>query len=481
MSDRFAVRLVVALVLAVASLAGCARSHPTAEPPPTAGPLAPSSAAVDDEDEGLDDAALRESLGPGRYAIRPGDHAPVRGSTHALVRIVVFQDFSAPEARALAQAYTAALERWPDDVQVVLVQAPARSRAMARPLAELTIAAGAQGKFWQAHDLVLREPPANRDAILDAATTLGLDVEEVRAALADGRHRGWIDVDIETTRAHGLAWGPAAYVNGLPAFNEPAELETMVERELALAKRLVDAGVPRSRMQSRIADVLPSPPPAPAPAAIESDLVNWAVPAGNAPVLGPPNALVTIIVFADFQCPFCGRVQPTLAKLREQFPDEVRILFRHRPLPMHPLARSAAKATIAADRQGKFWRMHDFLFDLKGAPDERVMKKAVKRLKLDKRRFDRDVASPATEAVIVEDERIATEFAVQGTPTFFVNGRRLSGAQPFEQFQKLVLEELQKARAFAETDAGGAGTLYDRMVLGFAAPPDRDMAAIGPM
>jgi protein-disulfide isomerase len=327
---------------------------------------------------------------------------------------------------------------------------------------------------------VLREPPADRAALVAAATSLGLDVEEVRAALDDGRHRGWIDVDLDTARAHGVARGPAAFVNGLAAPRDPAELEAMVERELAVAQRLVDAGVPRSRLQSRIAEVLPSPPPAPEPDSVNADLVNWAVPAGDAPVLGPKNALVTIIVFADFQCPFCGRVQPSLTRLREQFPDDVRIVFRHRPLPMHPLARSAAKAAIAADRQGKFWRMHDFLFDLKGAPDERVVKKAVKRLKLDKRRFDRDVASPDTEAVIAADERVALMFAVQGTPMFFVNGRRLAGAQSFDVFQKLVLEELQKARAFAETDPGGEGTIYDRMLLGFVASSHID-GANGPM
>ncbi len=475
MSDRIAARLVVAL----ASLVGCTRSHPTAEPA-AAGPLAPSDVAGDDEEGSLGDGALREALGAGRFAIRPGDHAPVRGSTHALVRIVVFQDFAAPEAPALAQAYGAALARWPDAVQLVLVHAPGRSRPMARPFAELAISAGSHGKFWEAHDLLLRAPPADRDGLLAAAASLQLDVEDVRAALADGRHRGWIDVDVDTARAHGVARGPAVFVNGLPAPRDPAELEGIVERELAIAQRIVDAGVPRSRLQSRMVAVLPSPPPAPEPDSVNAELVNWAVPAGDAPVLGPTNALVTVIVFADFQCPFCGRVQPVLAKLRADFPDDVRILFRHRPLPMHPLARSAAKAAIAADRQGKFWAMHDFLFGLKGAPDERVVKKAVKRLKLDKRRFDRDVRSAETELVLVQDERIGTQFAVQGTPMFFVNGRRLSGAQPFEVFQKLVLEELQKARVFAETDAGGEGTVYDRMILGFVAAPDI-MATVGPM
>ncbi|HET6583211.1 MAG TPA: thioredoxin domain-containing protein, partial [Nannocystaceae bacterium] len=356
------------IALALALSPACARSHPTA-PPTAPHALAPVPPITVDEGEGLGDAELRARLGDGRFAIRPGDHAPVRGPTHALVRIVVFQDFSAAGAAALAQAYGAAQQRWPDDVQLVLVHAPASKHAMARSIAELTIAAGAQGKFWEAHDLVLRSPPADRQALADIAMQLDLDVEDVRTALAEGRHRGWVDTDVETARAHGIPRGPVAFVNGLPAPADVAQLESLVERELALTHALVDAGVPRSRLQSRMAGVLPAPPPMPDPDDPRVDLAtNWAVPAADAPMLGPENALVTIIVFSDFQCPFCARVQPTLAELRKQHPDDLRIVFRHMPLTMHPHARAAAKAAIAADRQGKFWRMHDFLFGLKGAP-----------------------------------------------------------------------------------------------------------------
>jgi protein-disulfide isomerase len=463
----------IALVLALST--ACARSHPTAPPMVAARPLVPASSAAD-EGEGLGDAELRARLGDGRFAIRPGDHAPVRGPTHALVRIVVFQDFVALGAAALAQAYAAAQQRWPDDVQLVLVHAPARKHAMARPIAELTIAAGAQGKFWEAHDLVLRSPPGDRQALVDIASQLELDVEEVRAALADGRHRGWVDTDVETAKVHGVPRGPAAFVNGVPAPADVAQLESLVERELELARVLIDAGVPRSRLQSRMAGLLPSPAAVPETDDAQADLaVNWAVPAADAPMLGPKNALVTIIVFSDFQCPFCARVQPALDELRKRHPDDVRLVFRHMPLAMHPLARSAAKAAIAADRQGKFWRMHDFLFNLEGAPDERTVRKAVKRLRLDKRRFARDLASPKTEATIAADEQIARDFGVDGTPSFFVNGRRLGGAQPVESFDALVLEELAKARTFAERDSGGAGTLYDRMIGTFAAPPEREV------
>jgi protein-disulfide isomerase len=461
------------LVAAASLFAGCARSHPTA-PPATADRSAlPRPLAHGDHGDAPDPATLREWLGSDRFAIRPGDHAPVRGPTDALVRIVVFQDFASGEAGALGRAYADVAQRWPDAVQLVLVHAPARRHEMARPIAELTIAAGAQGKFWEAHDLVLRTPPANRAALLAAAVELGLDVDAVEDALADGRHRAWIDADLETARAHGVTRGPAVFVNGVPAPRDAAELAGLVERELALASRIVDAGVPRARLHAEIAALLPAPSPAPRPDDRQPDAgVSWAVPAADAPVLGPKDALVTVIVFSEFQCPFCGRVQPVLAELRKLHPDDLRIVFRHMPLAFHGHARSAAKAAIAADRQGKFWRMHDFLFNLKGEPDERAVKLAVRRLRLDKRKFDRDRKSARTEAVIVEDQRLAQEFGVNGTPTFFINGRRLDGAQPIDSFEAIVGEELARARTFAASDEGGPGTLYDRMILDFATPPE---------
>ncbi|HET6586114.1 MAG TPA: DsbA family protein, partial [Nannocystaceae bacterium] len=104
-----------------------------------------------------------------------------------------------------------------------------------------------------------------------------------------------------------------------------------------------------------------------------------------------------------------------------------------------------------------------------------AVRRAVKRLRLDKRRFARDVASPKTEAIIATDEQLARDFGVDGTPAFFVNGRHIAGAQPLESFQAVVLEELAKARAFAERDPGGAGTLYDRMIATFTPAPAREV------
>jgi protein-disulfide isomerase len=164
----------------------------------------------------------------------------------------------------------------------------------------------------------------------------------------------------------------------------------------------------------------------------------------GAPIRGDAKAAVTIVTFSDFQCPFCNRVNPTLAKLLETYPDKVRVAFKHLPLRIHPDAPAAHAAAEAASRQGKFWEMYDKIFanqrDLKPETFERY----AQELALDVAKFKRDVADAGVKARIDADMREAEKLGVAGTPAFFINGRYLSGAQPYESFQKLVDEELAK-------------------------------------
>ncbi len=171
---------------------------------------------------------------------------------------------------------------------------------------------------------------------------------------------------------------------------------------------------------------------------------EYDVSVGEAPVLGNPNAPVTIVEFSDFQCPFCKRADPTLRKIREEYGDRVRIAFKHMPLSIHPQAPAAHAAAEAAHRQGRFWEMHDKIFenqrDLKPATFERY----ARELGLDVERFKRDASSKEVQARIDEDLRQAQQLSVTGTPSFFINGRFLSGAQPFVNFKALIDSELEK-------------------------------------
>jgi len=166
--------------------------------------------------------------------------------------------------------------------------------------------------------------------------------------------------------------------------------------------------------------------------------------AANDPIQGPASAKVTIIEFSDFQCPYCARMGPTLEKIRQTYPEQVRIAFRDFPLPMHPQAVPAAEAAQCANEQGKFWEYHDKLFagQHQLTPDD--LKRYAGEVGLDVTRFGECFDSGRFRADVTRDQEDGQRAGVSGTPAFFVNGRFISGALPFEAFQKVIDDELRR-------------------------------------
>jgi protein-disulfide isomerase len=171
---------------------------------------------------------------------------------------------------------------------------------------------------------------------------------------------------------------------------------------------------------------------------------RYAVDTEGAPVKGPADAKLAVIEFSDFQCPFCSRVTPTLKQIQREYGDEVRIVFKHLPLRIHPKAPAAHAAAEAAHRQGKFWEMHDLIFSNQRAMSPEKYEEYAEQLGLDLEQFKADVASAEVQAKIDSDKAEAAKLGVTGTPAFFINGRFLSGAQPFAAFKAMIDEELGK-------------------------------------
>ena len=142
----------------------------------------------------------------------------------------------------------------------------------------------------------------------------------------------------------------------------------------------------------------------------------------GAPVRGKADAPVTLVVFSDFECPWCAKLEPLLAQLLAANADTVRVVFKHLPLPMHPQAEPAALAAIAAQRQGKFWEMHDALFTVQQWTPAAVTETAT-RIKLDMTRFQADLNSQETRMQLAKDKADAQAAEVAATPSVFVNGR----------------------------------------------------------
>jgi protein-disulfide isomerase len=169
---------------------------------------------------------------------------------------------------------------------------------------------------------------------------------------------------------------------------------------------------------------------------------RYSVNTAGAPVRGNPNAKLSIVEFSDFQCPYCARVRPTLEQIEREYGDKIRVVFKNLPLSMHPKAPAAAAAAEAAHRQGKFWEMHDMIFaDQRAMSPEKYLEYA-KKLGLDVDRFKKDMDSAEVRQRIQADAAEAARLGVTGTPAFFINGRFVSGAQPYETFKSMIDQEL---------------------------------------
>jgi protein-disulfide isomerase len=180
------------------------------------------------------------------------------------------------------------------------------------------------------------------------------------------------------------------------------------------------------------------------PVAVTLDPPRVAVSDGGRPSKGPGNAQVQIIEFSDFECPFCFRVNPTVAQVLTTYGDRVRLVYRHLPLPNHPNARPAAEASACANEQGRFWDYHDRLFANQSKLTGPELKQHAADLGLDAAKFNACVDSRKFQKDVDADLDTAQLLGVSGTPHFFINGRPLSGAQPFENFKAIIDEELSR-------------------------------------
>jgi protein-disulfide isomerase len=169
------------------------------------------------------------------------------------------------------------------------------------------------------------------------------------------------------------------------------------------------------------------------------------IPRGTAPLRGPEKAPVTIVEFTDYQCPYCSRVQPTLERIFTEYKDQVNLVFKDFPLDFHKDARGAHNAALCAADQNKFWEFHDIVFKNQQKIGIDDLKKYGADLGLDTEKFNACIDQRAHEKTVAANVQLGQTLGVTGTPCFFVNGRVLKGAVPFEQFKALIDEELSFA------------------------------------
>jgi len=377
--------------------------------------------------------------------------APAFGPKNAKVTIVEWSDFECPFCSRVAPTLAKIKEQYGKEVRVVFRHQPLPFHQSAKLAAEASMAAHEQGKFWEMHDKLFSNQKAlSRPSLEKYAEELRLDMGKFRQALDSGKFRAAIEADSSAGSAVGANGTPTFFINGRQFVGaQPFEsFKSAIDEELARADKLLSSGVKPENLYAQLMETLPAAAPAAAPAEPAEPPVQK-IEVGQAPVKGPANAPITIVAFSDFECPFCGRVIPTLKQVEEEYKGKVRIAFKHQPLPFHQNAKPAAMAAMAAHEQGKFWEMHDKLFSNQRALDRASLEKYAEELKLDMGKFKAALDGNKFNAQIEADSSEGMRVGANGTPTFFINGRTVVGAVPFDNFKRVIDEELKKAQGGA--------------------------------
>jgi predicted DsbA family dithiol-disulfide isomerase len=163
----------------------------------------------------------------------------------------------------------------------------------------------------------------------------------------------------------------------------------------------------------------------------------------GSPFRGPAEAPVTIVLFTDFECPYCSKIEPLLTQVLEKNPQTVKLVFKNMPLQFHKMAIPAARAALAARKQGKFWEFHDRLFAAQRELSPKTIMKIAQDLKLDIPRFEKDMSSPEIQTSINKDLMEAQQAGVTGTPTIYINGRTPK-QRSLDAFQAVIDDEIRK-------------------------------------
>jgi protein-disulfide isomerase len=377
-----------------------------------------------------------------------------KGAADAQVNIVVFSDFQCPFCGRVNPSLERLLKEYPGKVRVYFRHYPLPFHSDAPLASQAALAAGAQGKFWPMHDKLFANQQALKRPDLERyAGELGLDMGKFKQALDAGTFKARVDGDMALGGQVGVSGTPASFINGRAVEGAVPydQFKTVVEEEIATTDKLLAKGTPKAKLYDTLLASAPreAPPPppsaAPAPARAPVPTEVYKVALERAPLKGGKQPKVTIVEFSEFQCPFCSRALPTVTQILETYKDDVAVAWKHLPLPMHDRAGPAAEAAEAAGEQGKFWQMHDKMFANQQALDAASLDKYAQEIGLDMGRFKAALASGKFKERIAADSKQAAQFGVTGTPTFFVNGRKIVGASPFDEFKAVIDDEIKKA------------------------------------
>ncbi|HEV8245412.1 MAG TPA: thioredoxin domain-containing protein [Polyangiaceae bacterium] len=440
-----------------------------------------------------------------RVPIRPGD--AVWGSPTAPVTIVEFTDLECPFCARVEASISELEKRYgAEQLRIVVKHFPFHDHSeQAARVAQAVLLHGGSDAFFRFITLAFQHQDllGSEAALRQFAVQSGVDADRASAAAQSPEVTDKLATDAELVHTLGVTGTPTFFINGkrLVGAQPLTEFTSLVDLELAAARALLAQGMAAELVYARrvgenaAGDALLAGPPREKEAqerADESDgdSVIWKVPIAGTPLRGPATALVTIVEFSDYECPYCRRAEETLDKLFELYPDKLRLSRRENPLPFHKHALAAATFALEARAQrgdAGYYEAGDKLY-LSGLEPEHLDDIAGE-LKLDITRVRRAISSQAHRATIERDQDLALSLNAMGTPHFFINGWRVSGAQPLSQFREVIDAQLKVAEALVKTGVAPARVYDELLKRGKEAepparwslpPPAADLPSRGP-
>jgi protein-disulfide isomerase len=422
--------------------------------------------------------AQRLTFDPAAIYRVPRGASPAEGPADAPITIVMWSDHTCGFCFRAQHTLEALAQLYPGQLRLVHRWLPLdRDHTIA---AEAALAAAAQGRFRPMNDRIYAAAGRIDRAGLELfARELGLDMVRFRADLDTGRHRAQIEADTKDAVALGLTGTPVFFINGraLPGSQPLKAFAELVDEELV---RAAAEGVGHDALVAKGRPAADAPQVDRGSFRFETSQayrVGLGLPGHQ---LGPDDALVTIVAWGHFQCPYCAKMAPVLAHVRGKFGPDVRIVFRHLPLPGYPEAALAAEAGVAAAEQGKFWAFHDAVFARPGQPG------GLARAELEQLAGAAGLALPRLRAAlddrrhrdaVLAESAAAMALGIDGTPTVFVNGQPVVGSRDRAGMEQLVEAHLVRARA-AVARGLPARDLYAVLMSGAAGEDRADPTTI---
>ena len=414
-----------------------------------------------DEDKGAED-----------FVALPVDGAPVRGERDAPITVHYFADLSCQDCRSVYKRLAAEVDHRPGDLRLVFRHAPIDDDG--ENAARAAIAAAEQGRFWEFVDaLYADDEMAPQEQWSTVAAETGLDVDRWEE---DRRHpmvSAVLEHDAIQSESVGVVEAPTFFVNGVRMVGGIAlhELDEVIDDEKEHVDAMEEAGLSGADISWR--RVLHNYQPVDwedvdrAHEEMQRELHVAHVAVGDSPQLGaaPEESLVTVVVFADFECAYSAEAAKAWRQLVDRYGDDgLRVVFKRFPLSINDSAESAARASVLAEELGAFWNFHDTFFFDNLTADEAQLEDYLRRFGWAGDDFTDALDADQLGAVIAEDRALGRSVGVEGTPTSFVNGIQLIGAFSADELAPFVEDQLSLATSVAELTGNQGDALYRDLV-----------------